>query len=133
MKKFYLFCMNFCLLQYMAYCDSFTFTYRYYPYSDLFVEIVFPISKSKNLHTANDGPVRIQQKCLVPIYVFPETVQPCYFQNRYMMFCLPIRTLIYSICERFIYCIVFPGAVCLFCCSQICGPILRIYKSPTDT
>jgi hypothetical protein len=23
-------------------------------------------------HTANEGPVRIQYKCLVPIYVFPE-------------------------------------------------------------
>jgi hypothetical protein len=24
------------------------------------------------LYTANEGPVRIQYKCLVPIYVFPE-------------------------------------------------------------
>ncbi len=24
------------------------------------------------VHTANEGPVRIQYKCLVPIYVFPE-------------------------------------------------------------
>jgi hypothetical protein len=23
-------------------------------------------------HTANEGPVRIQYKCLIPIYVFPE-------------------------------------------------------------
>jgi hypothetical protein len=26
-----------------------------------------------------------------------------------------------------------PGSVCLFCCSQICEPILEIYKSLTDT
>jgi hypothetical protein len=28
---------------------------------------------------------------------------------------------------------IFPGSVCLFCCRNIYGPILRIYKSPTDT
>ncbi len=27
---------------------------------------------SRSSHTANEGPVRIQYKCLVPIYVFPE-------------------------------------------------------------
>jgi hypothetical protein len=27
---------------------------------------------SFRLYTANEGPVRIQYKCLVPIYVFPE-------------------------------------------------------------
>ncbi len=27
---------------------------------------------ANTLHTANKGPVRIQNKCLVPIYVFPE-------------------------------------------------------------
>ena len=32
-----------------------------------------------------------------------ETVQPPYFQNRIIMFCVPIPTLIYSTCERFIY------------------------------
>jgi hypothetical protein len=26
----------------------------------------------KSRHTANEGPVRIQYKCLAPIYVFPE-------------------------------------------------------------
>jgi hypothetical protein len=26
-------------------------------------------------HTANEGPVRIQYKCLVPIYLFPEIKQ----------------------------------------------------------
>ncbi len=41
--------------------------------------------------------------------------------NRIIMFCLPIPILIYL---REIY--IFPGSVCLFCCSQISGPILGI-------
>jgi hypothetical protein len=52
-----------------------------------------------------------------------ETMQPPYFQNRIIMFCLLIPTLIY-LWEIYI----FPGWVCLFCCSQICGPILGIYN-----
>jgi hypothetical protein len=33
-----------------------------------------------------------------------ETVEPSYFQNRIIMFCLPIPIVIYTgICERFIY------------------------------
>ncbi len=28
---------------------------------------------------------------------------------------------------------IFPGSVCLFCCREICGPILGMYKSLTDT
>ncbi len=42
------------------------------------------------------------------------------------MFCLPLPTIIYCICERLIF---FPGSVF----SQICWPILGIYKSLTDT
>ncbi len=57
-----------------------------------------------------------------------ETVQPLYFQNSIIMFCLPIPTLIY-LWEIYI----FPGSVCLFCCRQKCGLILGIYKSLTDT
>ncbi len=57
-----------------------------------------------------------------------ETVQPPYFQNRIIMFCLLISTLIY---QWEIY--IFPGSVCLFCCSQICGLILGKYKSLTGT
>ncbi len=49
----------------------------------------------------------------------------CYFQNRIIMFCLPVPELIYL---WDIY--IFPGSVCLFCCRKICG---RIYKSLTDT
>jgi hypothetical protein len=51
----------------------------------------------------------------------------CYFQNRIIMFCLPVPTLIYL---WQIY--IFPRSVCLFCCREICGLILGIYKSLTD-
>ncbi len=49
----------------------------------------------------------------------------CYFQNR---ICLPVPTLIY-LWEIYI----FPGSVCLFCCRELCGQILEIYKSLSDT
>ncbi len=52
----------------------------------------------------------------------------CYFQNRIIMFCLPVPPLIY-LWEIYI----FPGSVCLFCCREICGQILGIYESLTDT
>jgi hypothetical protein len=46
--------------------------------------------------TANEGLARIQYQCLVPIYVFPEMkLHECYFQNRIIMFCLPISTFMY--------------------------------------
>ncbi len=57
-----------------------------------------------------------------------ETSRPCYFKNIIIMFCLPIVTFIYLWA---IY--IFPGSVCLFCCSQIGKPILGIYKSLTST
>ncbi len=72
-----------------------------------------------------------------PIYVnawFPFMYSKkwnCYFQNRIIMFFLPVPTLI-DLREIYIYCI-FPGSVCLFCCRKLCGPILGIYKSLTDT
>jgi hypothetical protein len=67
-------------------------------------------------HTANEGPVKIQYKCLVPIYVFPEmkllfpkqnynVLSPCSYTHR------SVRD----------------------CCKEICGPILGIYKWLTDT
>ncbi len=43
-----------------------------------------------------------------------ESAQPRYFQNRIIMLCLPISTLIY---QWAIY--IFSGLVCLFCCSKI--------------
>ncbi len=95
-----------------------------------------------SVHTPNDvdrtiTSLRLKYECLVP-FMYPhlciprnETVQPRYFQNRIKMFCLSIPTLTYCICERFIY--IFPGSVCLFCCSHIFGPILGINKLLTDT
>ncbi len=51
------------------------------------------------VHTANEGSVRFQYKCLVPLYVHciprNETVRPRHFQNRIIMFCLPISTFMY--------------------------------------
>ncbi len=52
----------------------------------------------------------------------------CYFQNRIIMFCLPVPTLIY-LWEIYI----FPGLACLFCRREICGLILGIYKWLTVT
>ncbi len=52
----------------------------------------------------------------------------CYFQIIIIMFCLQVPTLIY-LWEIYI----FPGSVWLFCCRKICGPILGIHKSLTDT
>ncbi len=52
----------------------------------------------------------------------------CCFLNRNIRFCLPVPKLIY-LWEIYI----FPGLVCLFFCSEICGLILGIYKSLTDT
>ncbi len=52
----------------------------------------------------------------------------CYFQNRIIMICLPVPTLIYL---WKIY--MFPGLVCLFGCSKIGIPILKEKKSLTDT
>jgi len=81
-----------------------------------------------HLHTANEGPVRIQHKCQVPIYVFPE-----------MKLCgcvISITELSCSVSQfpHFMYLwaiYIFPGSVCLFCCSQIGRLNLRIYKSLT--
>ena len=44
-------------------------------------------------YTANEGPVRIQYKCLVPIYVFPKMKLRGLVPN----------SCISSICERFVY------------------------------
>ncbi len=53
-------------------------------------------------YTANEGPVRIQYKCLVPIYVFPEMKLLFPKQNYYVL--SPSSYFLHSyICERFIY------------------------------
>ncbi len=79
------------------------------------------------IHTANEGPVRIQYKCLGPFNVFPEMKLLFPKQNNNVL----SQFLHSYICERFIY--IFPGPFCLFCCREICGLILGIYKSLTDT
>jgi hypothetical protein len=64
---------------------------------------------------ANEGPVRIQCKCQVPIYVFPEKklFSLVIFQNRIIMFCLPVPTLIYL---QEIY--IFPGRSVYFAAAK---------------
>ena len=79
-------------------------------------------------HTANEGPVRIQYKCLVPIYVFPE-MKLLFPKQNYNVLSPSSYTHIQYLWEIYI----FPGSVSLFCCREICGPILGIYKSLTDT
>jgi hypothetical protein len=44
-------------------------------------------------HTANEGPVKIQYKCLVPIYVFPE--MKLLFPKQNYIVLSPVPTLIY--------------------------------------
>jgi len=78
-------------------------------------------------HTANEGPVRIQYKFMVPIYLFLEIKLPCYSKQNFNVlspnFQIRVSVSIYT----------FQGLVCLFCCSQIGRLILGIYKSLTDT
>jgi hypothetical protein len=52
----------------------------------------------------------------------------CYFQNRIIMFCLPVPTLIYCICERFIF---FQDQSAYSAAGKYV-PILGIYKLLTD-
>ncbi len=70
------------------------------------------LSSSLSWDTANEGPVRIQYKCLV-FFLYSQKWNS-YFQNRIIMFCLPVPTLIY-LWEIYI----FPGPVCLVCCREI--------------
>jgi hypothetical protein len=76
-------------------------------------------SKINILHCkrANEGPVRIQYKCLVPIYVFPE-MKLLFPKHNYDVLSISV---------------LFPGSVFWICCWEICGEILGIYKSHTDT
>jgi hypothetical protein len=77
--------------------------------------------------TAREGPLRIQYKYLVPTDVFPE-MKLLFPKQNYNVLSPSSYT---QISVRDLYCI-FPGSVCLFCCREICGPILGIFKSLTD-
>jgi hypothetical protein len=53
--------------------------------------------------TANEGPMRIQFKCLVPIYVFPEMKLCSLFISITELECSVSQFLHSSSCDRFIY------------------------------
>ncbi len=55
------------------------------------------------LYTANEGPVRIQYKCLVPIYVFPEMKLCGLVISKTELLCFASQFSHSCICERFIY------------------------------
>ncbi len=84
------------------------------------------ILQNLHTHTANEGPEKIQYKCLVPIYVFLET--KLLFPKRIIMFCLPVPILIY-LWEIYI----LPGSVWIFCCRKICGTVVVIYVKRSQT
>ncbi len=75
--------------------------------------------------TANEGPVRIQYKCVVPIYVFPEMKLLFSKQNYNVSF---PQVLHLYICERFIY---FQDRPAYYNAGNM-WTILEIYKSLTD-
>ncbi len=77
-------------------------------------------------HTANEGPVRIQYKCLVPIYVIPE-MKLLFTKHNYNVLSTSSYTHI-SVRDLYISRI---GLTILL--QEIRGLILGIYKSLTDT
>ncbi len=55
-------------------------------------------------YTANEGPVRIQYKCLVPIYVLPETkLRGLLISKQNYNVLSTNSTFKYCNCERFMY------------------------------
>jgi hypothetical protein len=56
-----------------------------------------------DLPTAHEGSVRIQYKCLVPIYVFPEMKQGGLVISKTELQCSVSQFQHSCICERFIY------------------------------
>ncbi len=79
-----------------------------------------------HLHTANEGPVRIQYKCLVPIYVFPE-MKLLFPKQNYNLLSPRSYTHI-SVRDSYISKVGLPILL-----QEICGAILGIYRSLTDT
>ncbi len=80
--------------------------------------------------TANEGPVRIQYKCLVPIYFFPE-IKLLFPKQNYNVLSPSSYT---HISVRDLY-ISRKGlaAYSAAACREICGLILGKYKLITDT
>ncbi len=83
-------------------------------------------NSSKVSLTASEGPVRIQYKCLVPIYVFPER-KLIFPKQNYIVLSLSSYTHI-SVRDLYISRIGLPILL-----REISGRILGIYKSLTDT
>ncbi len=73
------------------------------------------------MHTANEGPVRIQYKWQIPISVFPEVKLCRLLISKTEFYCSVSYFLHPYICERFIY------------FQDRCRPILGICKSLIDT
>ncbi len=89
--------------------------------------------KLGNKYTPRKGIARPQSqfpKCLVPVLCIPrnETARPRYFQNRIIMFCLSISTLMYLWA---IY--IFPRIDMPILLREICGPIQGIYLNRSQT
>jgi hypothetical protein len=81
-------------------------------------------------HTANEGPVRILYKCLVPFiysqkWNFAASLIPKQNYNTLS----PNSCTLISVRDLYIY----PGAICLLCCSQICGPRFWEYINRLQT
>ncbi len=77
-------------------------------------------------YTANEGPVRIQYNCLVSVYVFPEL--KLLFTKQIYNVLSPSSYTHISVRDFYISRISLPILL-----QEICGPILEIYKSLTDT
>ncbi len=73
-------------------------------------------------HTANEGPMRIHINVWFLFMYSPKwNCSASLFPKQN-----------YNVLSPNSYTHIIQGFVCLFCCSQICGPILGIYKSLTD-
>jgi hypothetical protein len=84
-------------------------------------------SVAQNRHIANVGLVRIQYKCLVPIYAFPE-MKLLFSKENYNVLSPSSYT---QISGRGLY--ISRIGLPILLLLEICGPILGICKSLTDT
>jgi hypothetical protein len=82
------------------------------------------------LQMKSEGLVRNQYKCLVPIYVFPEMkLHGLVISKTELHVQCSVSQFSHScLCALFTVQYIFPGSVCLFCCSHIDRQILGIYK-----